>query len=116
MNSRGWDIKGHRNWIDDSEEVLITYNGEIVRFSLEPWPAGAVPHPTIGGMHETLRQTREWQQDGNSTFLRAALNAAWGMGMRPDGFEDTRESMKATNKHLEDMRAITFGKLGVTKP
>lgn len=49
-------------------------------------------------------------------FLRAALNAAWAAGMRPDGFEDTRESMKATNRHLEDMRAITFGKLGIERP
>lgn len=49
-------------------------------------------------------------------FLRAALNCAWDLGFRPDGFNDTRESMKATSQHLEDMRAIAFHKIGAVKP
>lgn len=47
--------------------------------------------------------------DVATDFLRAALNAAWEIGMRPDGFNDTRESMAATNHHLQDMRALVFG-------
>lgn len=54
-------------------------------------------------------------EDGEM-FLRACLNAAWEAGMRPDGYHDVRENMKATDKHLQDMRAIAFGKLGVEKP
>lgn len=53
--------------------------------------------------------------DGEA-FLRAALNCAWEQGLRPDGFEDTRESMRATNAHLEDMRALAFHKIGAPKP
>jgi hypothetical protein len=49
-------------------------------------------------------------------FLRAAMNAAWELGLRPDGYLDTRESMTATNAHLQDMRALAFHKLGATKP
>lgn len=49
-------------------------------------------------------------------FLRAALNCAWEFGLRPDGYHDTRESMKATDAHLQDMRAIAFHKLGAGKP
>lgn len=49
-------------------------------------------------------------------FLRAMLNAAWDAGLRPDGFMDTRESMKATTAHLEDMRALAFHKIGAMKP
>lgn len=49
-------------------------------------------------------------------FLRAMLNAAWEHGLRPDGFNDTRESMKATSAHLQDMRAIAFHKIGAPKP
>jgi hypothetical protein len=41
-------------------------------------------------------------------FLRAAMNAAWELGIRPDGFNDTRESMAATKAHLADMRTLTF--------
>jgi hypothetical protein len=46
-------------------------------------------------------------------FLRAVLNCAWELGLRPDGFEDSRESMKATSAHLSDMRTIAFHKLGI---
>lgn len=49
-------------------------------------------------------------------FLRAAMNCAWELGYRPDGFNDTRESMKATTQHLQDMRAIAFHKVGADKP
>lgn len=49
-------------------------------------------------------------------FLRAALNAAWEAGLRPDGWLDTRESMAATAKHLEDMRALAFNNTGAQKP
>lgn len=49
-------------------------------------------------------------------FLRAALNCAWELGLRPDGLDDTREQIAATRKHLEDMRAIAFHKVGATKP
>lgn len=49
-------------------------------------------------------------------FLRAAMNCAWERGLRPDGFHDTRESMKATAAHLEDMRALAFHTIKATKP
>lgn len=61
-------------------------------------------------------QPYEGGYDFGAEFLRAALNCAWDMGLRPDGFNDTRESMKATNAHLQDFRAIAFGKLGIEKP
>lgn len=51
-----------------------------------------------------------------TAFLQSALNAAWDMGLRPDGYHDVREQMASTVRHLEDMRAITFHKLGVEKP
>ncbi len=64
---------------------------------------GAVPH--VMGVN-----------DFGEEFLRAMLNAAWDIGLRPDGFNDTREGMAAKDQHLQDMRAITFGKLGIEKP
>lgn len=41
-------------------------------------------------------------------FLRGMLNAIWEMGMRPDGYQDQRETTVATKAHLEDMRALVF--------
>lgn len=117
-SNQGWRIKAQRSWMSGDEEVFITFNDKIVRFTLEDWPDGAPARPTIGGYSvdgDNLHQAH-FEQDGMLTFMRTALNAAWEMGLRPDGFDDTRESMKATNRHLEDMRSIAFGKLGVEKP
>lgn len=54
-------------------------------------------------------------RDGRD-FLQAALNCAWEMGLRPPGLEHTTETIAATARHLEDMRAIAFTKLDVEKP
>lgn len=60
----------------------------------------------------------EWEptftEDGQE-FLQAALDAAWDAGLRPAGYLDTRESMKATQAHLEDMRKLTFDLLETAK-
>jgi hypothetical protein len=41
-------------------------------------------------------------------FLQAALNHAWELGMRPVGFADTPQQIKAMDAHLQDMRALVF--------
>lgn len=46
-------------------------------------------------------------------FLQEALETAWRLGLRPRGFEDHTGELKAVGRHLEDMRKITFNKLGV---
>ena len=55
---------------------------------------------------EPLRLERE---DAQSLF-----NLLWSRGYRPPGNSVTE--YQAQGKHLEDMRALAFGKLGVTKP
>lgn len=86
-----------------SIEVLITSGDSIAR-------------PLVFERHEGLIHPPTIDAGYGEAFLRAALNCAWEMGMRPDGYEDTRESMKATNAHLQDMRAIAFQKVGAEKP
>ena len=39
-------------------------------------------------------------------FLQAALDVAWEIGLRPDGYQDHTNELKATRYHLEDMRAL----------
>lgn len=62
-------------------------------FALDEYEPGEIVEPTL--------------QDGRQ-FLQAALGCAWELGLRPAGFEDTRESMKATQAHLQDLRALVF--------
>lgn len=40
-------------------------------------------------------------------FLRAIMDVAWDAGLRPTGFEDHTNELKATRYHLEDMRLLS---------
>ncbi len=46
-------------------------------------------------------------------FVQAILDAAWAYGFRPSGEAGSDSSMA---RHLEDMRAIAFHKIGAPKP
>lgn len=49
-------------------------------------------------------------------FLQAVLDHAWSLGMRPAGFNDTTEQVKAIRDHLNDMRALVFHEQRVILP
>ena len=50
--------------------------------------------------------TEEMKEDGMVSFLQAAMDAAWEAGLRPLGYEDTRQKVGALRYHLEDMRLL----------
>lgn len=54
--------------------------------------------------------------DDDMAFLQAAMDLAWDIGIRPQNFHTREPEIAATNRHLNDMRAIVGGKLGVTLP
>ena len=41
-------------------------------------------------------------------FLRACMDAAWELGIRPTGYEDHKNELTAVRYHLEDMRRLTI--------
>lgn len=107
-----WIIHTNSSWIDYGRELRIARRREdggvdvltnLTFVSVPPGHQGPEYQPVIP------------HRDADS-FLRAIMNAAWEAGIRPDGFLDARESMKATTAHLEDMRAIAFHKVGAPKP
>jgi hypothetical protein len=105
-----WKVRARSEAWSDGQEVVIFKGDNIVRLTFEPFERYSyISEPTV-------RDHGGFLQDGNVSFLRAALNAAWDLGLRPDGFLDVRESMKATTAHLEDMRALAFHKIGAQKP
>lgn len=74
-------------------------------------------HATEPGLvyEPLLSESREDVQDNTgdvSGFLQAALQAAWDLGMRPQGFADHKNELTAVRYHLEDMRTLAM----VTKP
>ena len=48
-----------------------------------------------------------------TAMLQSVINAMWDAGFRPDGYGDIKESLKAKDDHLRDMRRIVFHKLGI---
>lgn len=44
------------------------------------------------------------------------MNSLWECGIRPAGSVGSVGQLAATEKHLEDMRALAFSKLNVAKP
>lgn len=102
-----WTIKAAYEVAWDAHAVYMQRgDDEVTGFTLVPRDKGQMMSRAIPS---------DGDDDGMS-FLRAALNCAWDMGLRPDGYLDTRESMKATTAHLQDMRAIAFHKVGAQKP
>ena len=39
-------------------------------------------------------------------FIRAVMDAGWEMGLRPTGYENHENELKATRDHLQDMRVL----------
>lgn len=59
----------------------------------------------------TLSETREEVEDNCSPvagILQAMLDAAWKLGMRPEGYDvkDSNAEIAAIRYHLEDMRLL----------
>jgi hypothetical protein len=68
-------------------------------------PNGLLKEPTFSGdRRDTL------------ALLQALLEEAWKLGLRPIGYSEIKEQMKATDAHLQDMRSIVFHKMGAPKP
>lgn len=107
MSTANWKVRAHHNPLQDAYDVLIEFgDATVLPFALTIRDHATPVIPTFSS-----EETREGE-----AFLRAALNAAWDAGLRPDGYLDTRESMKATNAHLQDMRVLAFHKIGAQKP
>jgi hypothetical protein len=113
----GWTIHAGYHVGTDQYDIHIKF-GDRFALPIQFGEPRIYPPPAFIGTEtdfDKLRQDGFRVPDGMS-FLRAALNAAWEMGLRPDGYEDTRESLEAISSHLEDMRTLAFASAKVTAP
>ena len=83
-------------------------SGEPLRMvmSTEPWDRGVELQPTI--------EPLPWGFSASTTsVIQAIVDAAYEAGIRPSSYvADTASS----DRHLEDMRQLAFGALGMKKP
>lgn len=100
LDDRAWD--GHRR-------LFVSMRG-AQRHLLHVAPLHTVP--AVDGEQwdtPTLEETRADREDGLGDvegFLQAALDLAWSIGMRPRGFADHTNELKAVRDHLADMRKL----------
>lgn len=102
--SEGWRFFiDYQPW-NDLRRLFIVHrsqgkNARVRPLTLEVVDPGLlVDAPTLDGT---------WESNfGVEGFMQAALDAAWEMGLRPTGFADHTNELKAVRYHLEDMRAL----------
>ncbi len=108
--NRNFDVRANYNFMWDDFDIAIfqkAINGDVSivqPFSFAPYQIRDKFSPTIES------------GNGGREFLQSALDAAWECGLRPAGFNDVKEQVKALGAHLEDMRSIAFHKVGAPKP
>lgn len=70
----------------------------------------------------TWVETREGMERANPTFdlpmerAQRLMDMLWEAGLRPVAGKQSEGVVSAQSRHLEDMRALAFTKLGVEKP
>lgn len=87
-------MAAHSFFIERSDE-----NGRSFVKSIELEKVGR--HGVVSMPHEQAIPPDEVED-----FLRAMMNAAWEIGLRPNGFDDHTNELTAVRYHLEDMRTL----------
>ncbi len=108
----GWELFHRYDVAVDEFQVfirLVDHSGQkwaVDPFTFTKLPASAPLLPSVGPPPE--------QGVNVNGFLQAALDVAWEIGLRPQGFADPANELTAVRYHLEDMR--TLAKLRTTAP
>lgn len=79
---------------------LVDHTGK--RWAVAPLTFSEVGIP----LPQSLASPTEDGSPDVSGFLQAALDVAWEIGLRPAGFDDHTNELKATRAHLADMRKL----------
>jgi hypothetical protein len=104
-----------RVWDDRVDFVLVEHQ----KVSDYPYPQPFLLR-TLGGL-EWVRQKEGFQPHETSFSLEGSeaqvtFDALWIAGFRPTEKINEASKLAATERHLDDMRAIAFSKLKVEQP
>ncbi len=107
MTNYGWTIRAH--WMPEYQghHLVMMHEdaegrGVVRKIEMERLARHGVIAP-ISDQPIPMQEVED--------FLRAALDAAWELGLRPTGFKDHTNELTAVRYHLEDMRVLTSPKL-----
>lgn len=113
MTGSGWrchlgyrpEIHGYEFWLSSDGPGKTQLR--LSKFEFEQWDAGAG--------YLTPPETIPIIDMGMAGALQAIVDAAWEIGVKPKAAFSGGE-LGAANRHLEDMRALAFHKIGCEKP
>lgn len=101
----GWEFF-HRYDVSCDEFQLfmrvMDYQGQ--RWAVNPLAFSKVPSTVP--IPQSLAAPLEGSSPDVNGFLQAALEVAWEIGLRPQGYADPANELTATRYHLEDMRTL----------
>lgn len=117
----GWDVVANKDlfggpmqmvlsfqWLGQSRQVVtaLEYQEQI--------PGEVIPDgPWFSGFRAKFGEIEDGGPANVEGFMQAVLDEAWRLGMRPGEFVEHEAELKATDKHLEDMRKIVGKQLKV---
>lgn len=104
MDEKPWQIAAQYDAFEDGHKVAIRTGREhVVSMHLGEFEIMSAVPPLMSGPEGTQ-------------FLQAALDCAWAQGLRPSTGSRQDDLLDLQRRHLEDMRAMAFHKVGAPKP
>lgn len=96
LEDRPWDLRCYLHLVRQREGHL-----DVVKpFEMTTIPhGGMIVEPSMGVLGDTSREE-------SVAFLRAVMDQAWELGIRPTKFQDHTNELKALRDHLQDMRKL----------
>ena len=94
-------LLGHRLYILHNDDPVSDRYSVVTNMTFESMEAGTF----LSEDKSSLDDSRVGGYDVRS-FLQAASDAAWEIGIKPKQLEDSRNELAATKYHLEDMRQL----------
>jgi hypothetical protein len=107
-------VKGQGNQVMDDMKIALERDFAHNTYYLRMKSGNLMAQPIV------FSETREGDfcppcVSLSETACQALLNELWAQGFRPSDDIGSVGELKATNKHLSDMRAIAFHKLNISQ-
>lgn len=96
---------GHRLYIMKAEDVLCQRYSIVTNMQFETMESGLF----VPAEKATIDDSKFIVGiPPVKSFLQAASDAAWEIGIKPKQLEDQHNELKAVREHLADMKALVF--------
>lgn len=108
LERTGWKVNARPDIYNNSHEIVISLTGLDGKEKIYT-PQFVAEHSSMSLLPD------EGIINVGKEFLQAFLDCAWEMGLRPQGFSNVQETLKAKQEHIDDLRNVTTSLLSIAK-